>query len=224
MSILRQHILAFKVYYSYYFTTAHTHRHRGYSPLNAAVMFLNTVNPTSRLLARSFPSGSATMLGSSRMMAFRGAATTARPDNVSMTPEQSLKVLNEQRSVRPISPHMTIYQPQLTWIGSIANRVTGTGLSVALYAYAIAFLGARYTGHAEVLSSPYLTQLVASAPFWLKLSLKAPIAAAFNYHNFNGIRHLAWDWGYCLSIKGCYQSGYAVIGATALATVGMCML
>lgn len=77
-------------------------------------------------------------------------------------------------------------------------RFLGTGL----YAYAIAFLGARYTGHAEVLSSPYLTQLVASAPFWLKLSLKAPIAAAFNYHNFNGIRHLAWDWGYCEYLMG----------------------
>ncbi len=44
--------------------------------------------------------------------------------------DQELKMLNEQRSVRPISPHFTIYQPQLTWLASIANRVTGAGLSV----------------------------------------------------------------------------------------------
>jgi hypothetical protein len=25
---------------------------------------------------------------------------------------------------------MTIYQPQITWYGSIANRITGVGLSV----------------------------------------------------------------------------------------------
>lgn len=39
-------------------------------------------------------------------------------------------ILNTQRLARPSSPHFTIYQPQLTWIGSIANRITGVGLSV----------------------------------------------------------------------------------------------
>ena len=39
-------------------------------------------------------------------------------------------VLNAQRLKRPSSPHFTIYQPQITWIASIANRVTGVGLSV----------------------------------------------------------------------------------------------
>jgi hypothetical protein len=38
--------------------------------------------------------------------------------------------LNTQRLARPSSPHFTIYQPQLTWIASIANRVTGAGLSL----------------------------------------------------------------------------------------------
>ncbi|KAI5114810.1 hypothetical protein M0805_005170 [Coniferiporia weirii] len=42
-------------------------------------------------------------------------------------------VLDSQRIKRPISPFATIYQPQLTWIGSIANRVTGVGLSVRTF-------------------------------------------------------------------------------------------
>ncbi|CAO1630270.1 unnamed protein product [Parajaminaea phylloscopi] len=182
-------------------------------------MSMYRATPTSRLLARTFGAAAP-----ARAMAVRGAATTAIPSTAKMTPEENLRLLNEQRSVRPSSPHFTIYQPQLTWLASIANRATGTGLSVGLYAYAIAYFGAVHSGYGEVLSSPYLSQLVASAPFWLKLTLKAPIAAAFNFHTWNGIRHLLWDKGYFMTLKGCYQSGYAVLGVTALGTVGLCML
>lgn len=93
-----------------------------------------------------------------------------------------------------------------------------------MYAYAIAYLGFPYIGLGEYVTSGYLTSLVASAPFWLKLSLKAPLAFAFNYHTFNSIRHLVWDKGYLMSLKGCYQSGYFVLGTTTLATIGLCML
>jgi hypothetical protein len=44
--------------------------------------------------------------------------------------DESTTHLNKQRLARPNSPHMTIYQPQITWYGSIANRITGVGLSV----------------------------------------------------------------------------------------------
>ena len=56
----------------------------------------------------------------------------------SMTEEQDLQHLNARRNDRPISPHVEIYQPQLTWCSSIAHRVTGVGLSGALYASAVA--------------------------------------------------------------------------------------
>lgn len=48
----------------------------------------------------------------------------------SLPPSASEGILNAQRLKRPSSPHFTIYQPQLTWLGSIANRVTGAGFSV----------------------------------------------------------------------------------------------
>jgi Succinate dehydrogenase/Fumarate reductase transmembrane subunit len=47
----------------------------------------------------------------------------------SFKPEEAKAILNTQRLARPSSPHFTIYQPQLTWVASIANRVTGAGLS-----------------------------------------------------------------------------------------------
>jgi hypothetical protein len=42
------------------------------------------------------------------------------------------EILNKQRLHRPSSPHFTIYKPQIPWILSITNRVTGVGLSVGM--------------------------------------------------------------------------------------------
>ena len=51
----------------------------------------------------------------------------------SLPPSAAQTILNQQRLRRPSSPHFTIYQPQLTWLSSIANRVTGSGLSGCSY-------------------------------------------------------------------------------------------
>jgi succinate dehydrogenase (ubiquinone) cytochrome b560 subunit len=59
----------------------------------------------------------------------------------SLPPSASNEILNKQRLARPSSPHFTIYQPQLTWLGSIANRVTGSGLSVRACPRVVSFLG-----------------------------------------------------------------------------------
>ncbi|CAO1618074.1 unnamed protein product [Sympodiomycopsis kandeliae] len=194
-------------------------------------MSLHRITPTTRLLARTFnnaPSGSMSIarmvVPPSMKMATRSAATTAQPNTVKLSPAENLKMLNEQRSVRPSSPHFTIYQPQLTWYGSIFNRITGVGLSVGLYAYAAAYLAAPLAGYPELLTSGTVVSAVASLPFWAKVTLKAPLALAFSYHTFNGIRHLLWDRLMFLSVKGCYQSGYAVIGATVLSTIGLCLI
>ena len=59
------------------------------------------------------------------------AKLDARAIRIQSLPDTaSTEILNKQRLSRPSSPHFTIYQPQLTWLGSIANRVTGAGLSV----------------------------------------------------------------------------------------------
>jgi hypothetical protein len=46
-----------------------------------------------------------------------------------LTAAGNQELLDRQRALRPNSP-WHIYQPQLTSLSSIANRVTGTGLSV----------------------------------------------------------------------------------------------
>ena len=53
----------------------------------------------------------------------RAAATT------SLSQDDSMALLRQQRARRPNSPHLTIYRPQLTWILSSLNRITGVAVS-----------------------------------------------------------------------------------------------
>ncbi|EPQ31624.1 uncharacterized protein PFL1_00957 [Pseudozyma flocculosa PF-1] len=171
------------------------------------------------LLLRSSPAASNLAVRANQIGAVRTAVSTAK-----MSQGENLELLNKHRASRPISPHMTIYQPQLTWIGSVANRITGASLSALMYGYALAYVAAPHVGLGELLTSGSMVDFVAHLPFWLKLGLKVPLAAAFNYHNFNGLRHLAWDYGYCLNLKGVYASGYAVIAATTISTIALCAI
>ncbi|PKI83881.1 cytochrome b subunit of succinate dehydrogenase, Sdh3p [Malassezia vespertilionis] len=143
---------------------------------------------------------------------------------VHMSEPQDLKNLNHVRMDRPISPELSIYQPQLTWYSSIFNRITGVGMSVLLYGYCMSYAVLPFTGYGELLSSVNVIQFFHELPVWAKLLVKAPLAATFSFHTFNGMRHLSWDSGYFLDLKTSYMAGYTVIGASILATVGLCML
>lgn len=63
----------------------------------------------------------------------RSATSSANVPTTTLSQKEAMDLLNKQRSMRPNSPHLTIYQPQLTWYGSIANRITGVGLSGRAY-------------------------------------------------------------------------------------------
>ena len=93
--------------------------------------------------------------------------------------------------------------------------------SVVLYAYFAAYAGYPLFGSAEALSSASLTDFVATLPVWFKTAVKVPLALAFSFHSLNGLRHLAWDWGYALTLKGVYSTAYVVMGATAISTLAL---
>jgi len=125
-----------------------------------------------------------------------------------------LEILNKQRIKRPSSPHFTVYQPQLTWIGSIGHRVTGVALSTLLYGFSIAYLVAPGT-----FDSQHIVEFVSGLPEGVKYAGKAILAAPFAFHSLNGIRHLSWDMVKFITLKGAYATGYVVLGATAVSTV-----
>ncbi|KAF8071487.1 hypothetical protein FPV67DRAFT_1481381 [Lyophyllum atratum] len=140
----------------------------------------------------------------------RSIQTTKLPESATMD------ILNKQRQLRPSSPHFTIYEPQLTWLGSIANRVTGAGLGVLLYGFSIGYLIAP-----DTFQSSNVIEFVAGLPDAAKYAGKFILALPFTFHTFNGLRHLAWDTGKFLSIEGCYRSGYAVLAATGISTLAL---
>ncbi|KAK7055945.1 cytochrome b subunit of succinate dehydrogenase SDH3 [Favolaschia claudopus] len=137
----------------------------------------------------------------------------------SLPPSASVDILNKQRLLRPSSPHFTIYQPQLTWIASIANRVTGGALSALLYGFSLAYLFAPGT-----FDSVHVVEAVAGLPDAVKYTGKALLAAPFAFHGLNGIRHLSWDMTKFMTIKGVYQTGYAVLIGTGVGTVALMLL
>jgi succinate dehydrogenase (ubiquinone) cytochrome b560 subunit len=143
----------------------------------------------------------------------RGVQTESFPASA------STGILNKQRLNRPSSPHFTIYQPQLTWLGSIANRIAGSGLSVLLYGFSLAYLFAPGTFDSE-----HVVSFVGGLPESVKYAGKVILAAPFAFHSWNGLRHLSWDMGKFLTVKGAYGTGYAVLGATAVSTVALVLM
>lgn len=114
---------------------------------------------------------------------------------------------------RPLSPHLSVYKPQLTSTLSIFHRITGVGVSAVLYAGGIGAL--FYKGY----SVPDFLQLVQDYihPF-LITATKTAIGGSLIYHTLNGVRHLIWDVGYGFQLKHLYLSGYIVVALTAIGT------
>ena len=112
---------------------------------------------------------------------------------------------------RPLSPHLMIYKPQLTSIMSITHRLTGAALAsgsllVVWWIVALA-TGPEYYAFVQGILTSILGQLVLFG-----------FTVAIFYHLSNGIRHLFWDFGYNLSIKGVHRSGYMVLFSTVVLT------
>ncbi|KAF2021083.1 cytochrome b560 subunit of succinate dehydrogenase [Aaosphaeria arxii CBS 175.79] len=141
-----------------------------------------------------------------RMVQRRLAAT----HNVSSAEGQ--EILVKQRLQRPVSPHLTIYRPQITWYASSFNRITGILLSGGLYIFGLSYLAAPALGwHLE---TPSLVAAVASWPVAVKIAAKATAAFPFFFHSINGIRHLTWDLGIGFKNKTVIQTGWTAVGLT----------
>lgn len=147
-------------------------------------------------------------------------AATNTSENV--TQDKAYSILVAQRKLRPVSPHLSIYQIQLTSCLSIVHRITGAAISGGVYAFALAYLASPALGlHLE---SATIATAFGALPIAVKIGIKGMFALPFTYHSWNGVRHLMWDTGKALDIKGVYRSGYVVLGLTALSTVYLAFL
>lgn len=127
--------------------------------------------------------------------------------------------LIKQRKQRPISPHLTIYQPQLTWYLSSLHRLSLIFLGFAFYGITMLF------GLGSLVGLDITTQKVVNwyhdkvsrMNKWVGLTIKAGFAYLFALQYGGAIRHLIWDTASELTLKGVYRTGYALIGFTIAA-------
>jgi succinate dehydrogenase (ubiquinone) cytochrome b560 subunit len=120
------------------------------------------------------------------------------------------EILVAQRKLRPVSPHLGIYKPQITWLPSMFNRLTGAVLSGGLYLFGLAYLVAPLMGwHLE---SAVLAASFATWPIAAKVIAKMAIALPFTFHSFNGLRHLMWDFAKGITNQQVARTGWFVVG------------
>lgn len=110
----------------------------------------------------------------------------------------------EKNSVRPLSPHLQVYKPQITSVLSITHRLTGIGLSVGVF-FLLYWLASIASG-----SEAYHQAVAFFKSCWGQIGLGLCLWG-FYYHLANGIRHLMWDMGYGFSLKVVHLSGWSVI-------------
>ncbi|XP_053997874.1 succinate dehydrogenase cytochrome b560 subunit, mitochondrial-like [Hylaeus anthracinus] len=123
------------------------------------------------------------------------------------------------RLKRPMSPHLSIYQKQLTALLSVTHRTTG--IILATYAMTLGLGTLLIPGGIPCLIE--MTQeLGLSAP--LLFLGKTALALPATYHTFNGFRHLAWDLGKFLTIKEVYSTGYAVTALSVASAILLAVL
>ena len=115
------------------------------------------------------------------------------------------------RGNRPLSPHLTIYRPQLNSFTSIFVRITGNGLAVGailvVWWLVAAASGAAYFDTIDGLLTSAIGDIV------MTLS-----ALALWYHALGGVRHLVWDSGRGLDVATSDKMGWAMIVGSVLLT------
>lgn len=133
----------------------------------------------------------------------------------SIMTKQEEALLNKQRSARPISPHLTIYQPQITWYMSSVHRISHLILGGTFYVLTLVFAaGYVFSGVSTESISQWYHKHV--SPLTQQI-VKAGFAFTFAFHYFSTIRHYIWDFAKELTLKGVYRTGYSVLALTAVA-------
>ena len=115
------------------------------------------------------------------------------------------------RGNRPLSPHLSIYRPQMTSISSIFVRITGNALLAATLLLIAWLLAASTSAEAFAWVQCVITSWFGDLVFLLSLW-------ALWYHTLGGLRHLIWDTGRGLELKTAERMGWMMIIGSLLLT------
>ena len=116
------------------------------------------------------------------------------------------------RGNRPLSPHLTIYRPQLNSITSIFVRITGNGLMVGAIAVVWWLMAAASGGAYYNVIDGLITSVLGDIVMALSV-------LALWYHALGGVRHLIWDTGRGLDVATSDKLGWGMIIGSVVLTV-----
>ena len=116
------------------------------------------------------------------------------------------------RGQRPLSPHLSIYRPQLTSVTSILVRITGNALIIGtlliVWWLFAAATSAEYFAFVDGILTSVLGKLIMLGSIW-----------ALWYHTLGGVRHLIWDNALGLDLQTAYKLGWFVVYGSGVLTL-----
>lgn len=119
--------------------------------------------------------------------------------------------LDKKNKKRPISPHLSIYKPQISSILSIGHRLSGVGLFFVLSALCWWFAMWVFSNfepcYVEFFDNSIVKVFLIIASY------------GFFYHLSTGVRHLVWDTGRWFSISAINLSGWGAVIVSLLLTM-----
>jgi succinate dehydrogenase / fumarate reductase cytochrome b subunit len=117
-----------------------------------------------------------------------------------------------KRGDRPLSPHLSIYRPQLTSMASILTRITGNALLLGALLVVWWFLAAAtspgYFAFVDGIMTSWIGKLIMLGSLW-----------ALWFHLLAGLRHLYWDTGRGLEMATAERLGWGIIIGSIILTV-----
>lgn len=118
----------------------------------------------------------------------------------------------QKQITRPLSPHLTIYKPQISSVLSIGHRLSGIGLYIMLMAIGWGFICWVFsdfdTKYFDLFDNVIIKALMVITSY------------GYFYHFCTGIRHLFWDIGMGFEIKQVNITGYLAVLASFALTAG----
>lgn len=113
---------------------------------------------------------------------------------------------------RPLSPHLQVYKPQITSVLSIMHRITGVALIAGTLLLTWWLVSAAYGPEVFADAQAFIGS-------WFGQLLLWAFTFALFYHLGNGVRHLAWDFGWGFELSQVRASGIAMLAFAAAGTL-----
>ncbi len=125
-------------------------------------------------------------------------------------------------SVRPLSPHLSVYKPQITSGTSIIGRLCGiyTYIFLIISLWSLIFSIYKYT---NPLIPLYIAIMVikTSAPVVSVIAYLILFITVFCVTFFTGtlVRHILWDHNFALELKTASIIGYIIVASSVFLSI-----